>query len=199
MISTALFCSLLTGGGCKGEQAASLFLFLAALYESWAIPFSVILGIPLGALGAFLAVWLRGLPNDIYVQIGLVMLIGLAAKNAILIVEFAKMRYEQGVGLVEAAVEGAQLRFRPILMTSFAFILGVVPLVIASGAGAGSRHSLGTAVFGGMTLATCLGVFLIPVLYVLMQGTAERFSGSSRRAKAVTTASEASHPAGAGD
>ena len=167
-----------------------VFLFLAALYESWAIPFSVILGIPLGVFGAFVAVWLRGLPNDIYVQIGLIMLIGLAAKNAILIVEFAKMRYEQGAGLVEAAVEGAELRFRPILMTSFAFILGVVPLVIASGAGAGSRHSLGTAVFGGMVAATCIGVFLIPVLYVLMQRLAERVSGS-RRARAAETADPA--------
>jgi HAE1 family hydrophobic/amphiphilic exporter-1/multidrug efflux pump len=173
-----------------GLALVFVFLFLAALYESWAIPFSVILGIPLGVFGAFVAVWLRGVPNDIYVQIGLIMLIGLAAKNAILIVEFAKMRYEQGAGLVEAAVEGAELRFRPILMTSFAFILGVVPLVIASGAGAGSRHSLGTAVFGGMVAATCIGVFLIPVLYVLMQRLAERVSGS-RRARAAESADPA--------
>ncbi|HEV8439594.1 MAG TPA: multidrug efflux RND transporter permease subunit [Methylomirabilota bacterium] len=182
-----------------GLALVFVFLSLAALYESWAIPFSVILGIPLGAFGAFLAVWLRALPSDIYVQIGLVMLIGLAAKNAILIVEFAKMRYEQGAGLAEAAVEAAQLRFRPILMTSFAFILGVVPLVIASGAGAGSRHSLGTAVFGGMTAATCLGVLVIPLLYVLIQGAAERFSGSGRRAPtAEPPASEAPSAAQAG-
>ena len=171
-------------GAIFGLALVFVFLFLAALYESWAIPFSVILGIPLGAFGAFLAVWFRSLPSDIYVQIGLVMLIGLAAKNAILIVEFAKMRYEQGAGLVEAAVEAAQLRFRPILMTSFAFILGVLPLVVASGAGAGSRHSLGTAVFGGMAAATCFGVFVIPVLYVLVQGVAARLSGATQRVPA---------------
>jgi hydrophobe/amphiphile efflux-1 (HAE1) family protein len=178
-----------------GLALVFVFLFLAALYESWAIPFSVILGIPLGAFGAFLAIWMRGLPNDIYVQIGLVMLIGLAAKNAILIVEFAKMRYEQGAGLVEAAVEGAQLRFRPILMTSFAFILGVVPLVVATGAGAGSRHSLGSAVFGGMVAATCIGVFLIPLLYVLMQRAVERFAGSRAPAKVAPEPPPVSRPA----
>jgi HAE1 family hydrophobic/amphiphilic exporter-1/multidrug efflux pump len=157
-----------------------VFLFLAAQYESWAIPFSVILGIPLGVFGAFLAIWLRGLVNDVYVQVGLVMLIGLAAKNAILIVEFAKARYEQGQPLVEATVEGAKLRFRPILMTSFAFILGVVPLVVAGGAGAASRHSLGTAVFGGMTAATVLGLFAIPLLYVLIQRLSEKVAGKPK-------------------
>jgi HAE1 family hydrophobic/amphiphilic exporter-1/multidrug efflux pump len=158
-----------------------VFLFLAAQYESWGIPFGVLLGIPIGVAGAFLAVWLRGLVNDVYVQIGLVMLIGLAAKNAILIVEFAKEKHERdALPLVEAALQGAQLRFRPILMTSCAFILGVVPLVIARGAGAASRWSLGTAVFGGMTVATSLGVFVIPVLFVLI----ERAIGwASRRAK----------------
>jgi HAE1 family hydrophobic/amphiphilic exporter-1/multidrug efflux pump len=158
-----------------------VFLFLAAQYESWGIPFGVLLGIPIGVAGAFLAVWLRGLVNDVYVQIGLVMLIGLAAKNAILIVEFAKEKHERdALPLVEAALQGAQLRFRPILMTSCAFILGVVPLVIARGAGAASRWSLGTAVFGGMTVATSLGVFVIPVLFVVI----ERAIGwASRRAK----------------
>jgi HAE1 family hydrophobic/amphiphilic exporter-1/multidrug efflux pump len=159
-----------------------VFLLLAAQYESWGIPFGVLLGIPLGVLGAFLAVFLRGLVNGVYVQIGLVMLIGLAAKNAILIVEFAKAKRErEGMAVVEAALEGARLRFRPILMTSFAFILGVVPLVIASGAGAASRQSLGTAVFGGMTLATALGVVFIPVLYVVVERIIESTGRAGRR------------------
>ncbi|MBF0508513.1 MAG: multidrug efflux RND transporter permease subunit [Deltaproteobacteria bacterium] len=155
-----------------------VFLFLAAQYESWAIPLSVMFGIPLGVFGAFLSVWGRGLVNNVYVQIGLVMLIGLAAKNAILIVEFAKNQYEQGKPLKDAALEGARIRFRPILMTSFAFILGVIPLVTASGAGSASRQSLGTAVCGGMTAATVLGVFLIPVLYVVVQGLSAKVTGS---------------------
>lgn len=162
-----------------------VFLLLAAQYESWGIPFGVMLGLPLGMFGAFLAVWLRGLSNDIYVQVGLVMRVGLAAKNAILIVEFAKEKHARdGLTIVDAAVAAAQLRLRPILMTSFAFILGVVPLVIASGAGANSRWSLGTAGFGGMAVATTLGVFFIPVLYVALERFIERLARRGKHAAA---------------
>ncbi|SFL11285.1 hydrophobic/amphiphilic exporter-1, HAE1 family/multidrug efflux pump [Nitrosomonas aestuarii] len=145
-----------------------VFLVLAALYESWSIPFAVILAIPFGVLGALLAIWTRGLTNDIYFQIGLITLVGLAAKNAILIVEFASQRYAAGKSLSEAALEAAQLRFRPIIMTSMAFILGVLPLVLASGAGAASRHSIGTGVFGGMLAATFLAILFVPLFFVLI-------------------------------
>lgn len=145
-----------------------VFLVLAALYESWSIPFAVILAIPFGVVGALLAIWFRELTNDIYFQIGLVTLIGLAAKNAILIVEFANQRYAAGVTLTAAALEAARLRFRPIIMTSMAFILGVLPLVIATGAGAASRHSIGTGVFGGMLAATFLAIFFVPLFFVLI-------------------------------
>ena len=139
-----------------------VFLLLAALYESWRLPWAVLLASPLVALGAFFGVWLFGYDNNVYVQIGNIMLIGLAAKNAILIVEFAKAKQDGGMGIQEAALESARLRFRPILMTAFAFILGVVPLMLASGAGAGAQNVMGTAVFFGMFVATALGVFLIP-------------------------------------
>jgi HAE1 family hydrophobic/amphiphilic exporter-1 len=139
-----------------------VFLLLAAMYESWKLPWAVLLGSPLVALGAFFGVWLMGYDNNVYVQIGLIMLIGLAAKNAILIVEFAKAKYEEGQSIEDAALESARLRFRPILMTAFAFILGVVPLMLASGAGAGAQNVMGTAVFWGMLVATFLGVFIIP-------------------------------------
>jgi multidrug efflux pump subunit AcrB len=139
----------------------------------------VLLGVPFGALGALLGVWLRGLPSDIYFQVGLITVVGLAAKNAILIVEFANEIRGRGVPLREAAVEAARERFRPILMTSFAFILGVSPLVIASGAGAGSRHSLGTGVFAGMLFATTIGIFFIPLFFRVIRGLAER--GMSRQ------------------
>lgn len=172
-----------------GLAAVLVFLFLAALYESWSIPFAVVLAVPLGLFGALLAVFTRGLAYDVYTQIGIVTLIGLAAKNAILIVEFAKLRREEGMGIVEAAVEAAHLRLRPILMTSFAFILGVVPLLLATGAGAASRRALGTAVFGGMNAATLLAVFVVPVLYVVVQRLADR----GRTEEVRGTAEEASH------
>jgi len=147
-----------------------VFLLLAAMYESWRLPWAVLLGSPLVALGAFFGVWLGGYDNNVYVQIGLIMLVGLAAKNAILIVEFAKAKHEEGMHLHEAALESARLRFRPILMTAFAFILGVVPLMLASGAGAGAQNVMGTAVFWGMLIATGLGVFLIPGNFTFVEG-----------------------------
>ncbi|HET9726230.1 MAG TPA: multidrug efflux RND transporter permease subunit [Gemmatimonadales bacterium] len=149
-----------------------VFLVLAAQYESWSIPFAVLLGVPFGALGALLGIWIRGTPSDIYFQVGLITVVGLAAKNAILIVEFANEIRQQGSNLREAAVEAARERFRPILMTSLAFILGVSPLVIAHGAGAGSRHSLGTGVFAGMLFATSIGIFFIPLFFRVIAGLA---------------------------
>jgi hydrophobe/amphiphile efflux-1 (HAE1) family protein len=146
-----------------------VFLVLAAQYESWSMPFMVILSVPLALFGAVLALWLRGMEFDVYSQIGLVMLIGLAAKNAILIVEFAKQLRERGAGIVEAAMEAGRLRLRPILMTAFAFILGTLPLMVATGAGAGSRHSIGTTVVGGMLAATIFGLGLVPVLYAVIE------------------------------
>ncbi|WP_455388881.1 efflux RND transporter permease subunit [Petrachloros mirabilis] len=146
-----------------------VFLVLAAQYESWSVPFAVILAVPFGIFGALSAVWVRGMSNDIYFQIGLVTLIGLSAKNAILIVEFANKRYEAGQPLFDSAIEAARLRFRPIIMTSMAFILGVVPLVLATGAGAASRNSIGTGVFGGMLAATFLAIFFVPLFFVLVR------------------------------
>jgi HAE1 family hydrophobic/amphiphilic exporter-1 len=157
-----------------------VFLLLAAQYESWTMPLMVILAVPLAMFGALGAQWLRGLENDIYSQVGLIMLIGLASKNAILIVEFARRRRAEGLTIEMAAMEAARVRLRPILMTAFAFILGVAPLVFSSGAGANARHSLGTAVFGGMFAATFLSLFVVPVFYVLIERLRERLS---RRAK----------------
>jgi len=153
-----------------------VFLLLAAMYESWRLPWAVLLGSPLVALGAFFGVWLSGYDNNVYVQIGLIMLVGLAAKNAILIVEFAKAKHEEGQSVEAAALESARLRFRPILMTAFAFILGVVPLMLASGAGAGAQNVMGTAVFWGMLIATGLGVFLIPGNFAFVEGLGRKRS-----------------------
>ena len=168
-----------------GLAIVFVFLFLAALYESWAVPFAVLLAVPLGLFGAMLGLWLTGLTNNIYAQIGLVLLIGLAAKNAILIVEFAKMKLEQGEDAVSAAVGAAKLRLRPIIMTSFAFILGVVPLIIASGAGAAARVSMGITVFGGMLAATLLAIFMVPVLFVAVDRIVNRFSRAKSSTKEV--------------
>ena len=145
-----------------------IFLVLAALYESWTVPISVMLALPLGVIGGVLASHSRGLPNDVYFQIGLLTVLGLTTKNAILIVQFAKIRVEQGAGLIEATLEAAKLRLRPILMTSLAFGFGVLPLAIAKGAGAGAQQAIGTSVLGGMITATFLAIFFIPLFYVMI-------------------------------
>ena len=146
-----------------------VFLCLAALYESWSIPVAVLLVVPLGMLGAVLFSLMRGLPNDIFFKIGLITIIGLSAKNAILIVEFAVEQRLAGKTLREATIEAARLRFRPILMTSFAFIMGVVPMALSTGAGANARHAIGTGVIGGMIFATFLGLLLIPVFFIVVR------------------------------
>ncbi|WP_429075468.1 efflux RND transporter permease subunit [Aeromonas veronii] len=181
-----------------GSQAPALyaisllvvFLCLAALYESWSIPFSVMLVVPLGVLGAIVAATLRGLENDVYFQVGLLTTIGLSAKNAILIVEFAKELYDKGMSLGEAVVEAARLRLRPILMTSLAFILGVLPLVISSGAGASSRNAIGTGVMGGMISATVLAIFFVPLFFVLVM---RYFTKHSTKEERLTHAHESKH------
>jgi HAE1 family hydrophobic/amphiphilic exporter-1 len=150
-----------------------VYLVLAAQYESWILPAAVILVVPLGLLGSVAAVSFRGMDNNIYTQIGIVLIIALASKNAILIVEFARDLRKEGRSIYDAAVEAARLRFRPILMTSFAFILGVAPLVWATGAGAAGQQALGTAVFGGMITSTILAVFFTPVFFLLLQGVSE--------------------------
>ncbi|MCX7171161.1 MAG: efflux RND transporter permease subunit, partial [Proteobacteria bacterium] len=170
----------------SGSQAPLLFalamlvafLALAALYESWSIPFAVMLVVPLGVFGSALAVSLRGLPNDVYFKVGLIAIIGLSSKNAILIIEFARDLQERGMSAVDAVLEACRLRFRPILMTSFAFILGVLPLAISTGAGANSRHAIGTGVIGGMFAATILAIFLVPVFFVVVR---KIFPGHARR------------------
>ena len=173
-----------------GLSSVMVLLLLAALYESWAIPFAVILAVPLGIFGALVGVFLRSYPYDVYTQIGIVTLIGLAAKNAILIVEFAQLRREEGKSIQEAAIEAAQVRLRPILMTSFAFILGVLPLVIGTGAGAGARRALGTAVFAGMISATVLAIFIVPTLYVVIA----RLAGGRKHVAVPTAAAKTAPP-----
>jgi multidrug efflux pump len=148
-----------------GFAIIMVFLILAAQFETWALPLAVIMAVPFALTGALLAVLFRGMPNDIYFQIGLITLIGLAAKNAILIVEFASQKMEEGVPVMQAALEAARLRFRPIVMTSMAFVLGIAPLVVATGAGAAARRSMGTGVFGGMILATFIATIFIPLFF----------------------------------
>src|SRR5579883_1586898 len=168
-----------------------VFLILAALYESWSLPFSVLLGTPIAVFGAFFALWSRHMVNNVFAQIGLVMLIGLAAKNAILIVEFARLEYEKGKPLIEAALTGARTRLRPILMTSFAFILGTLPLAIASGSGAVARRIIGTIVIGGMLAATCIAVCLIPVTFYVI----ERLARSRHEKEAMVATPSRETPA----
>ena len=160
-----------------------VFLFLAALYESWLVPVAVLLSLPVAALGAYLGILGFGLENDIYFQIGLVTLIGLAAKNAILIVEFAKMEVDKGVDVVVAAKNAAMLRFRPILMTSLAFVLGMLPLVMASGPGSASRHSIGTVVFFGMIAAITIGIVLLPFFFVMVYKFKEKIRVKTKSVK----------------
>jgi multidrug efflux pump subunit AcrB len=167
-----------------------VFLVLAAQYEKWSLPFAVLLAVPMGILGAATAVFLRGIDRDIYFQIGLLTLVGLSAKNAILIVEFCVVLRDQGRPIREAALEAARLRFRPIIMTSLAFILGVLPLVRSHGAGAAGRHSIGTGVMGGMIAATFLAIFFVPMFYVVIQRVTERL----RRRKVPAEQSPAELP-----
>jgi HAE1 family hydrophobic/amphiphilic exporter-1 len=179
-----------SGGSTKvlGLSLVFVFLILAALYESWSLPFSVLLTVPVAVFGAYAALLARkyfapvaGFENNVFAQIGLLMLIGLAAKNAILIVEFARTRFEHGLSLTEAALEGAKVRLRPILMTSFAFILGCVPLWLASGSGSVARKVMGTIVIGGMLSASLLAIFLIPVMFFVV----EKLGGAERRRQAA--------------
>jgi multidrug efflux pump len=164
-----------------------VFLILAAQYERWTLPLAVVTAVPFAVFGAILAVWLRGIQNDLYFQVGLITLIGLAAKNAILIIEFAVMLRQQGKGIVESALEAAKLRFRPIVMTSLAFILGCVPLAISTGAGSASRHSIGTGVIGGMLAATLLATFMIPMFYMLVESAGAKLSALSKAKKPPVT------------
>jgi len=170
-----------------------IFLVLAALYESWTVPIAILLALPLGVIGGVLATTLRGLPGDVYFQIGLLTVLGLTTKNAILIVQFAQRHLEEGMGLVEATVEGAKLRLRPIVMTSLAFGMGVLPLAIANGAGAGAQAAIGTSVLGGMLTATFLAIFFIPLFYVFV---VQIFGRDARKRRTEPAAAAAVHSSG---
>jgi HAE1 family hydrophobic/amphiphilic exporter-1 len=183
-----------------GFSTLFCFLILAALYESWTLPFSVLISVPIAVFGAFFALYLRRLTsfsfeNNVYAQIGLIMLIGLAAKNAILIVEFAKLEHDKGKPLVDAALEGAKLRLRPILMTSFAFLLGCVPLWTASGSGAVSRQVMGTAVIGGIAAASAIAIFIIPALFYVI----EKIGTKHKEVRVSLPTTPGAHAAAAGD
>ncbi|HDZ15530.1 MAG TPA: hydrophobe/amphiphile efflux-1 family RND transporter, partial [Pricia sp.] len=160
-----------------------VYFLLAAQYESYLIPFSILLSLPLGVMGAYLTTQFTGLQNNIYFQIALIMLLGLLAKNAILIVEFALQRRRQGESILDAAIDGAESRLRPILMTSFAFILGLMPLVLANGVGAAGNRSIGTGAVGGLFVGTVFGVFVIPILFILFQWLQEKLTGVPEAAK----------------
>jgi HAE1 family hydrophobic/amphiphilic exporter-1 len=177
-----------------GLSLVFVFLILAALYESWSLPFSVLLGVPIAVFGAFAFLFFRHMEFNVFAQIGLVMLIGLSAKNAILIVEFARARFEHGESLIDAALEGAKIRLRPILMTSLAFIFGCIPLWLASGAGSVARQVMGTAVIGGMIAASALAIFFIPVAFYAV----EKLAGGEKKRdlrKATSSAGPSSHSA----
>ena len=176
-----------------------VFLVLAAQYESWSLPFAIILIVPMCVLSAMIGIWLNKLDNNIFTQIGLVVLVGLAAKNAILIVEFAKQKQDEGLSRFDAAVTASKLRLRPILMTSFAFILGVVPLVLATGAGAEMRTALGITVFSGMLGVTLFGIFLTPVFYVVLRWVVERNAPALAQASAARPAASKDGAAGSGE
>ncbi|MDQ3189487.1 MAG: efflux RND transporter permease subunit, partial [Pseudomonadota bacterium] len=180
-----------TSGLALGLAVVMVFLILAAQYEKWSLPFSVLMALPFGTFGALAAVYLRGLTNDVYFQIGLVTLLGLAAKNAILIVEYASLKAAEGYSTAAAAIEAARLRFRPIVMTSLAFILGVVPLAFSSGAGAGARISAGTGVMGGMLAATFLAIFFVPLFFKLITDRKLRETRSAEQLYAEVADGEA--------
>jgi HAE1 family hydrophobic/amphiphilic exporter-1 len=168
-----------------------IFLVLAALYESWTVPISIVLALPLGVIGGVVASSLRGMPNDVYFQIGLLTVLGLTTKNAILIVQFAKGHMEQGMGLIEATIEAAKLRLRPIVMTSMAFGFGVLPLTISRGAGAGAQQAIGTSVLGGMLTATFLAIFFIPLFFVMVV----QLFGKKKSRRTEQSSSDAASPA----